>query len=84
MLSLAFADRQVEPAVAVEVRRHHGLRVGADGVVHGRAEAEQAAVFQGFEVGPMRRGSKRAASPVLALAPARCEGGAEVLQPTGE
>ena len=34
-----------------------------------------AAVFQNFEVEPMRGGSKRAPRPVLALAPARCEGG---------
>ena len=75
---------QVELAVVVEVGRHHGLRVRADGVAHGRAEAEQAAVFQDFEVWPMRRGSKRAPSPVMALAPARRQGGAEVLQPTVE
>ena len=75
---------KVEVAVVVEVGRHHRLGVRADGEARGRAEAGREAVFQEFEVRPIRRGSKRATSPVMALAPARCQGGAEVLQPTGE
>ena len=52
---------QVEMAVVVEVGRHHRLGVRADGETRGRAEAEQAAVFQGFEPAK-RRGSQRAAA----------------------
>src|SRR5262249_32614780 len=40
--------------------------------------------FQDFEACPMRRGSLRAATSVLALAPARRQGGAEAPQPTVE
>src|SRR5439155_117514 len=47
------------------------------------AAAEQAAVFQSFEARPVWCGPKRP-PPVLAFHPARCEGGSEVSQPTGE
>ena len=77
-------DCEVGLAVAVEVGCQHAMRICAGGVARHGVEAEQAAVFQGFEVEPMHHGSKRASSPVMALAPARCAGGAEVLQPTVE
>ena len=67
--AVAVRRGQVEIAVVVEVGRRHGLGIRADGVTHAGHEAQQAAVFQGFEVGPMRRGSSGAAL-VIALAPA--------------
>ena len=55
-------------AIVVEVARPHPSDVRADGVIAGPVQAEREAVFQDFEVGPMCRGSKRALSPVMALA----------------
>src|SRR5262249_56797757 len=66
---------QVEMAVVVEVARGHGLGARADGVVATPDKAGREAVFQDFEVGPMRRGSRGASPPVLALTPVRRQGG---------
>jgi len=49
-----------------------------------RAEAEQTTVFEDFEAWPIGRGSKRAPSPTMALAPAWRQDGSEALQPTVE
>ena len=58
---------QVEMAVVVEVGRHHRLRIRADGEARGRAEAGREAVFQGFEVQPIR-------STVRSVPPDDCSG----------
>jgi hypothetical protein len=50
-------DREVQLAVAGEIRRCHGKWAEVDRVVHGGAEAEQTSGFQDFEVWPVRRGS---------------------------
>jgi hypothetical protein len=46
---------QVELPVAVEVRGHHVLRVGADGVVRRSGEAKKLAVFQRLDAGTADR-----------------------------
>src|SRR5262245_46139617 len=72
----------VEDAVAREVGRNWGRRSNdvVPGVRGRRNEAGRESVFQDFELGPMHSYSQRAASHVVALARARRQGGAEVVQ----
>ena len=51
---------------------------------HGGAEAEQAAILQGFELRSVCCGPTRTSPPVLAVHSARSEGGSDISQPTGE
>src|SRR5262245_50818682 len=74
----------IEMAVAIEVARHHLIGARADGEARGGTEAGRDAVFQAYEAWPMRRGSWRAPPCAIAPAPARYEGGSQVLQPTVE
>jgi hypothetical protein len=54
---------QVEFTVIIEVRRHDVLAIGADGETHGRAEAEQAAVFEDFATRPADGAGLRRTAP---------------------
>src|SRR5262249_58287434 len=69
----------IEDAVAGEVRQERGRRPLDPrwrlGVASVPEEAGRETVFQDFEVGPMRHGSRRARSPLMTLPPARRQGG---------
>src|SRR5262245_34551519 len=72
---------QIEPVIIVEVARLPVAGAVADSVVDRREERRHTAVFQDFEVWPVRRVSMRCPPPATAFA--WRQGGSVLSQPTG-